>query len=118
MYNTALNNVDIVNFLSRKRDKLPCEKPRLMLQSFVWGFKSHTHTHTVCGGRGLGHCAKHGIVATDARSVLVIVPLCVTHFIKLRLQGEMGKKRGKIIYCMGETHEFRSHFSIPHRFSL
>lgn len=42
---------------------------------------SHTHG----GGGRLGHCPEDGIVTTDARSVLVVVLLCVTHLIKLRL---------------------------------
>ena len=49
----------------------------------------------VRGGKRLGHCAEHRIVATDAGSVLIIVLLCVTHLVKLRLwrEGERGTKK-------------------------
>ena len=46
----------------------------------------------VRGGKRLGHCAEHRIVATDAGSVLIIVLLCVTHLVKLRLW--RGEERG------------------------
>ena len=54
------------------------------------------NTRTVCvrGGKRLGHCAEHRIVATDAGSVLVVVLLCVTHLVKLRLwrEGREGRE--------------------------
>ena len=57
------------------------------------------NTRTVCvrGGKRLGHCAEHRIVATDAGSVLIIVLLCVTHLVKLRLwrEGERGTNKTK-----------------------
>lgn len=37
------------------------------------------------GTHALGHCTEHGVVTTNARSVLVVVRLCVTHLIKFRL---------------------------------
>lgn len=37
------------------------------------------------GSHALGHCTEHGVVTTNARSVLVVVRLCVTHLIKFRL---------------------------------
>lgn len=37
------------------------------------------------GSHALGHCTEHGVVTTNARSVLVVVRLRVTHLIKFRL---------------------------------
>lgn len=37
------------------------------------------------GSHALWHCTKHGVVTTNARSVLVVVRLRVTHLIKFRL---------------------------------
>lgn len=37
------------------------------------------------GSHALGHCTEHGVVTTNARSMLVVVRLRVTHLIKFRL---------------------------------
>ena len=58
---------------------------------------NNTRTVCVCGGKRLGHCVEHRIVAADAGSVLIIVLLCVTHLVKLRLwrEGERGTNKTK-----------------------
>lgn len=37
------------------------------------------------GSHALGHCTEHGVVTTNARSMLIVVRLRVTHLIKFRL---------------------------------
>ena len=45
------------------------------------------------GARGLGHGAKDRVVATDAGTMLIVILLCVTHFIKLGLREGEGRER-------------------------
>ena len=63
--------------------------------------------------RGLGHGAKDRVVATDAGTMLIVILLRVTHFIKLGLREREGGGDGfvrrttqnliKIIpYCAGQ----------------
>ena len=60
-----------------------------MLLHSLYGY--HTLGRRILVYTRLGHCAKYRIVATDAWSMLIIILLCVAHFIELRLHGGRGK---------------------------